>query len=125
MGELASLGYARSTATGKLQVAACLSRWLVVSGVGLDGLTEPVLDRFVLERRGRGAGGYSVRALGPVLGYLRRIGVVPEQPLVSPPVISAVEVLLDRFSGYLAGQRAVSAPVVLAYLRWVRPFTEE
>lgn len=87
-------------------------------------MTEPVLDRFLLERRSRGASHYSVRALGPMLGYLRRIGVVPEEPLPSPAV-SAVDVLLDRFSRYLAGQRALSAPVVLAYLRWVRPFTEE
>ena len=105
-GELASLGYAATTATNQLQVAASLSRWLTASGVGLGGLTGPVLDRFLLERRGRGASRCSVRALGPVLGYLRRIGVVPEEPLPSPAV-SAVDVLLGRFSCYLAGQRAL------------------
>jgi len=48
--ELARLGYARTSATTLLQLAAHLSRWLGASGVGLGGLTGPVIDRFLVER---------------------------------------------------------------------------
>jgi integrase/recombinase XerD len=50
--------------------------------------------------------------------------VVPAAVESAPPV-AAVDVLLDRFAGYLAGQRALTPPVVRAYVHWVRPFTED
>jgi integrase/recombinase XerD len=122
--ELACLGYARTSATGLLRVAARLSGWLEAAGCGLDGLTESVLDRFLLERRGRGSSHYSWRGLGPIVGYLRRVGGVPEAPL-PVPAVSAVDALLDRFGRYLIERRALTVPVVQAYVRWVRPFTAE
>jgi len=41
------------------------------------------------------------------------------------PAVSGADVLLDRFGCYLAGRRALTVPVVRAYVHWVRPFTEE
>jgi site-specific recombinase XerD len=123
-GELALLGYARTSATNQLQLASALSRWLDAVDVGLDGLTEPVMSRFLLERRSRGAGHYSARALSVIVGYLRRVGAVPDAPPPSPPG-SAVDALLDRFARYLVGRRGLTAPVVQAYLHWVRPFAED
>jgi site-specific recombinase XerC len=49
---------------------------------------------------------------------------VPAPPEPPPSVAGAADVLLKRFGDYLAGQRALTAPVVQAYQRWVRPFTE-
>jgi len=124
VGELASLGYTTTTATGRLQLAAGLSRWLDAADIGLEGLSQPVIDRFVHEHRSRGAGGHQAPPLGPIVGYLRRVGAVPAAPL-PVPTVCAVDVLLDRFSRYLAGQRALTEPVVRAYLHWVRPFAQE
>lgn len=122
--ELASLGYTATSATMQMQLAASLSRWLLAAGLGLDALTEPVVQRFLSERRARHASHYSLRGLSPILGYLRRVGGVPM--LAAPPVPEgACEVLLARFAVYLAGQRAVTPPVVRAYVHWVRPFAEE
>src|SRR6186713_2028461 len=75
--ELASLGYTTTSATMQMQLAASLSRWLVAAGVGLDGLTDPVIERFLSERRARHTSHYSPRALVPIVAYLRRAGVVP------------------------------------------------
>jgi len=122
--ELASLGYARTSAAIQLQLASALSRWLDAADVGLDGLTEPVMDRFLLERRRRGAHHYSAQAMVVIVGYLRRVGAVPGAPAPSSPV-SAADLLLDRFAQYLVGRRGLTAPVVQAYLRWVRPFVED
>ncbi|HEY6798315.1 MAG TPA: site-specific integrase [Kineosporiaceae bacterium] len=123
--ELASLGYTTNSATMQMQLAAALSRWLAAGGVGLDGLTPAVMDQFLLERRRRRVRHYSPRALIPIVGYLRRLGVMPSAPVGPVGPVGAVEVLLERFAGYLAGQRALTPAVVAAYVHWVRPFVEE
>jgi integrase/recombinase XerD len=77
--ELASLGYTRTSATMQMQLAASLSRWLDAAGIGLDGLSEPVMQRFLLERRARHASHYSPRALAPIVGFLPRAGAGPRR----------------------------------------------
>lgn len=121
--ELASLGYATSSATNQLQFAAHLSRWLDSAGMEVSELNEQVLERFLVERSREYTNHVSRRSLVPIVGHLRRVGAVPEA--VSVPSVSAADVLLDRFAHYLQGQRALTAPVVTAYVHWVRPFTEE
>lgn len=121
--ELSALGYATTSATNQLQFAAHLSRWLDRVGADLQELTEAVLDRFLVERRRDYTSLYSRRALGPILGHLRSIGVVPE--VVEVPPESPAQMLLAQFARYLARQRALSTPVVTAYLHWVRPFVEQ
>ncbi|MGH9248307.1 MAG: tyrosine-type recombinase/integrase, partial [Acidimicrobiales bacterium] len=124
--ELASLGYTATSATMQMQLAASLSRWLdaTATGIGLEGLTEPVMERFLLERRAKHTSHYSPLALAPIVGYLRRAGVVPAAVASARPV-TAADVLLGRFAGYLAGPRGLTPPVVRAYVHWVRPFTED
>lgn len=122
--ELASLGYTTTSATMQMQLAAALSRWLLAAGIDLDGLTEPVIERFLSDRRARHTSHYSLQALGPILGHLRRVGVVPA-PIAPTARGDAAEALLARFAAYLAGQRALTPPVVTAYLHWVRPFVQE
>ena len=121
--ELAALGYARPSAANQLQLAAHLSRWLGASGLGAADLTAPVLDRFLDARRSSRTSLVSLRALVPILGYLRRIGVSPE--VVFEPPSTAADVVLDRFGCYLTGERALTVPVARAYCHWVRPFVEE
>lgn len=121
--ELASLGYAASSAANLLQFAAHLSRWLEGAGIGGSEVTQDVLDRFLSDRRRRYTTQVSARALVPIVGYLRRLGALPAA--VSVPAVSAADALLDAFARHLQGQRALTAPVVTAYVRWVRPFTQD
>ena len=86
--ELASLGYTTTSATMQMQLAASLSRWLNAAGIGLDGLTEPVMEQFLFERRARHTSHYSPRALAPIVGYLRRAGAVPAAPVAPAPPVS-------------------------------------
>jgi site-specific recombinase XerD len=122
--ELTSLGYTTTSATVQMQLAASLSRWLVTEAVGLDDLTGPVLERFLSERRKRYTSHYSTRAMAPIVGYLRRVGAMPAAAAPALPT-GVAEVLLERFAGYLAGQRALTPAVVQAYVHWVRPFVDE
>jgi len=121
--ELAALGYATSSATEQLHVAAHLSRWLEAEGLDAGALTGPVIDRFLVVRRRDYTSHYSTRALAPLLGYLRGAGVAPE-PVPSEPCTEQ-ERLVARFSDYLRIERGLSNPVIQAYSRWVRPFLEE
>jgi site-specific recombinase XerD len=122
-GEFVRLGYAVSSATVQLQLAAHLSRWLQAEGLGIDALTGPVIERFLTVRRRDYRHCYSMQALEPLLAYLRLVGVAPE-PVVPEPC-SGGERLLARFGDYLSVQRGLSAPVIQAYTRWVGPFVEQ
>ncbi len=119
---LAALGYASTSASNQLQLAAHLSRWLQAQGLGPGDLSGVVLTEFLAGRRRGYSNHYSIQALGPTLGYLRRVGAAPAAD-PSPPV-GAAEVLLARFRRYLLLERSVSVPVADAYLRWVRPFVD-
>lgn len=122
-GEFVRLGYARSSATVQLQLAAHVSRWLQIQGLGTQDLTVPVVEQFLTVRRCEHSNLYSTQALAPLLGYLRRIGLAPEP--VGPEPCSGGDRLLARFGEYLRVERGLSAPVIEAYTRWVRPFVEQ
>jgi site-specific recombinase XerD len=122
-GEFARLGYARSSATVQLQLAAHLSRWLQAEGLGTQDLTGPVVEQFLTMRRRDYSNLYSMQALAPLLGYLRRTGLAPEPVLPEPS--SGGDRLLARFGDYLSVERGLTAPVVRAYTHWVRPFVEQ
>ena len=121
--ELAALGYSPATVGYHLRLAAHLSRWLQTRGLGTSALTGPVQAEFLVERRREYSHLYSMQALGPTLGYLRRMGAAPaaETTVQSGPV----EELLARFRHYLLVERAITVPVADAYLRWVRPFAQK
>lgn len=79
-------------------------------------LTEFLVDR----RRDYTHHYYSIHALGPTLGCLRRVGAAPAADPSAP--VGAAEELLARFRRYLLLERSVTVPVADAYVRWVRPF---
>jgi site-specific recombinase XerD len=122
--ELAALGYTRTSAAAQLQLAAHLSRWLEGRGAGARDLTPEMIGCFMLERRRSHASLHTPRALAPAVGLLRQLGVVP---LAAPATVSTApaDVLLEKFGRYLADRRALTGPVVTAYLHWARPFTAE
>lgn len=122
--ELAGLGYATSSATSQLQLAAHLSRWLEEHGLGLADLSGTVLEQFLADRRGDHRSLCSLQALGPTLGYLRRTGRAPAAVEPTLPVAHDEEALVS-FADYLLRERSVTVPVAQAYLRWVRPFVRQ
>jgi site-specific recombinase XerD len=120
-GELERLGYRRTPATFQLQLMAHASRWLEGEGLGATELTTMVVERFLEERR---AAGYTDRitwrAMVPLLGYLRGLGVVP--PALPRVAVGAVEVLLVEYRDYLAVERGLTADTIEGYALAVRPF---
>ncbi len=119
--ELERLGYRRTPASFQLQLMAHVSRWLEGEGLGADGLASEIVGRFLEDRR---AAGYTDRitwrAMAPLLGYLRGLGVAP--PASPRVVVGAVEVLLADYREYLAVERGLTADTIEGYVLAVRPF---
>lgn len=118
--ELDRLGYTPLTAAAHVRLMAHLSRWLAREGAEAPGLTAAVVEAYFAERRAAGyAGHVTGRALRPLLGYLRRLGVVPP---AAPLAAGAGERLLGRYREYLLAERGLSRTTVDLNVRMVRPF---
>lgn len=120
LAELGRLGYASRSREAQRYLVRHLSRWLATQGLALPELSEEVAAQYVAVRRQERSFLRSERALRPLLGYLRGLGVVPAAGAAVPE--SPGEVLLARFAGYLAGERGLAPATVSSYLSQVRPF---
>ncbi|KXF55743.1 integrase [Rhodococcus sp. SC4] len=119
--ELERLGYTPLTAATHVRLLAHLSRWLAREGVEASGLTPATVDAYFAERRAAGYVGHVTgRALRPLLGYLRRLGVLPAPAPVVPA--SPEERLLARYRDYLTTERGLAAATIELNVRMVRPF---
>lgn len=117
--ELSRLGYTPLSATFQMQVMAHLSRWLEGERLEVASLDSSTVVAFLAARRAEGYTGYlSAKALAPLLGYLRRLGVVPVE---EAPVLSAAELLLERYRDYLIIERRLTAGTARGYVDQVRP----
>jgi site-specific recombinase XerD len=113
-------GYSRPSAAQHVCFIAHLDRWMAAEGVGLDGLSGPVIERYLAARRVAGYREYrSVKALRPLLDYLAPLRVLPVAPEVPP---GPVEELLGRYQNYLVGERGLTPGTVRGYVDCVRPF---
>ncbi|MCA1679552.1 MAG: site-specific integrase [Actinobacteria bacterium] len=121
--ELSQQGFKPVPVVQQLELVADLDRWLAAEGVGLAGLSSEVAERFCEARRAAGCTSrVTVRALGPLLGYLRGLGVAP--PASTPAPAGAVEELLSRFRRYLEQERGLVPAAARGYVDKVRPFLE-
>lgn len=118
--ELRRLGYTPLSASFQMQLMAHLSRWLEGERLEAAALEPATVSAFLAARRAAGYTGYlSVKALGPLLGYLRELGVVAP---AEPPGLSACELLLERYRDYLTVERGLAAATAHGYVDLVRPF---
>jgi site-specific recombinase XerD len=118
--ELAGQGYAADTILDHVHLLADLSGWLSGRGMVVADLTSVAAREFLAARRAAGwRTGVTDRALAPVLGYLRGLGLVP--PPTAPTPTTAVEVLLASYRRYLVQERGLADGTVRHYLRcaWV------
>lgn len=124
--ELARRGYRSERAARHLQLLAQLSRWLQGQGLGASDLSEETVARFL---EARAAAGYaekvSRRLVITLLGYLPALAVAPAEA----PAATPAAVVIEKYRGYLAGERGLAARTIVGYLavarlflsRWERP----
>jgi site-specific recombinase XerD len=117
--ELAARGFAPHSITAHAQLMAHLSRWLVGTIHSLDGLSDEVVDEYLEARR---AAGYrnrtSMRAMAPLLGYLRGLRVIPAP--VAPLPATPIDALISEFGDYLTNERGLVPATVHHHRRFAR-----
>jgi integrase/recombinase XerD len=119
--ELTRLGYTLFSTRGQLGLVAHLSRWLDGEGLDVGALAPSTVEAFLAARRDAGYHAYSSpTALGPLLGYLRGLGAAPAVAVLEPS--SPLDVALERFRGYLLGERGLTVAAARGYIDMVRPF---
>jgi len=104
--ELAAQGYTPLSASNQVRLMAHVSRWMLSRRLTPGDLTPQRVEQFL---KARCCAGYtawlSERGMAPLLGYLRRLRVVPE-PAV-PEAHTALDRLLERYGHYLLHERGL------------------
>ena len=119
--ELVRQGYTAHSASNQLQLMAHASRWLASSGFDAGDLTPARVEEFLEARRAEGYTLWlSTKAMAPLLGYLRDLGV-PQTPSPVAPATPA-EDLLERYRCYLIQERGLATSTVAAYSHVARLF---
>lgn len=103
-------GYSWRSSEAQLGLCRHLSTWLQVRGLTAGDLSGDVVDAFIVERRARYVALRSERALRPLLGYLREIGVAPATPAAEPTTPAGA--VLARFAQHLAVERGLAVHTV-------------
>jgi integrase/recombinase XerD len=118
--KLADAGYATGSAEHQVGLMAHLSRWMEGRGLRPADLTPERAGEFLQARR---ACGYTLllsqRALAPLLGYLRGLGMAPDPPSAG---FTPTETLAGDYRRYLLSERGLSAASIRAYMATARLF---
>jgi integrase len=107
---LAGQGYAPSSSQDQLRLMAHVSGWLDQQGADAAGLTAERIAGFLVARRGSHVRLVSGRALAPLLGFLRGLGVAPPEP--EPVPCTTADRLAGAYRRYLAGEVGLVAGTV-------------
>lgn len=118
---LVQRGYRPRSVVVQLRLMAHLSRWLEERGGESSALTGEAVEEFLGARRERYVDLAGARALGPLLGYLRGLGVVPELLVGADTPVGR---LLAEYRGYLVRERGLMASTVDGHERVARLFLE-
>ncbi len=114
--DLAAQGYAAESADRNLRTLAHVSRWMDDQGVSAGQLSIPRLVEFLGVRRREGYHhALSIRAVMPLISYLRRLGVAAVRP--EPMVAGMVDLVAGEYRRYLVSERALTEQVAGKYTR--------
>ncbi len=120
--DLAGRGYAAGSADRNLRTLAHVSRWMDGQGLSAGQLSIARLEDFLEARRREGYHhALSIRAVMPLAGYLRRLGV-GKLGAEAQAGGGTVDVLVGQYRRYLVSERALTAQVVTTYARLAREF---
>jgi integrase/recombinase XerD len=123
---LAGMGYTPRSVVHQLWLVKHLSVWLEERDLAAADLAPDVVRAFLACRQAEGYVRFPTeRALAPLLGYLRELGVAPVP--AAPVVAGQLPELIERYRRYLAVERGLTAATMAYYLldaqsflaRWV------
>ena len=121
--DLRQQGYVASTIWKQRRLLNDLMGWLQGQELAMGDLSMAQVDRFMADRRAAGVRKLKTRkALGPILGYLRGLGLAPaaEAPLEDGPAGE----ILHRYRQFLTTERALATVTAGRYIDCLRPFLD-
>jgi len=121
--DLRRQGYAASTIWKQRRLLNDLMGWLQGQALAMGDLSMAQVDRFMADRRAAGVRKLKTRkALGPILGHLRGLGLAPaaEAPLEDGPAGE----ILHRYRQFLTTERALATVTAGRYIDCLRPFLD-
>lgn len=121
--DLRRQGYTASTIWKQRRLLNDLIGWLQGQQLAMGNLSMAQVDRFMADRRAAGVRKLKTRkALGPILGYLRGLGLVPaaETPVEDDPA----QIILNRFRQFLITERGLATVTADRYIDCLRPFLD-
>lgn len=120
--ELVDVGYSQRSAQNHLLFMNRLSIWLDATSLGPDALTAALLDQFLsANNTPRRRFPKSSQGAEPLVSFLRREGVVPEEP---PAVLTAAAGVIEEFRRYLVGERGLCVGTITNFLHTARLFLQ-
>ncbi len=119
---LAERGYTPQTVRGMLKDVGHVGVWMSRQGLGTGQLDEDAMTMFLAVRRADGAAKVAgLRAMRPLLSYLRELGVTP----AAEPAQSPLAALLGEYRTWMVRERGLAASTVLRYQNTARRFLEQ
>lgn len=115
---LAGLGYTPDGVVRKLWELGRLSDWMIRNELGPKDLTARRFHEFSALCAAGIERPVGYRTLGPLVGYLRDLGAVPEQMVGATPV----DELVDRYRSWMIGDRALAPRTIRRYEETARRF---
>lgn len=118
---LLARGYAPTSASNLLRLAAHLSRWLEAQGLGIEEFSAARIAEFLAVRRETYSHFVTQRALAPILLYFENAGLVSRSAMIVAPS-GAADQLLSSYTQYLQRERCLTAGCVQRYSAIARQF---
>jgi len=118
---LGRLGYSRWAASMHMYLFMHVSEWLAERGLEAGDFHGSRVAEFCADRRSAGfVTRRTPRGLVPLVGYLRGLGVVGDDP--PPDTVDPVSALVAEFGVYLSVERGLSPLTIVGYERVARLF---
>lgn len=121
--DLRRQGYAAGTIWKQRKLLNDLIGWLQGQQLAMGDLSMAQVDRFMADRRAAGVRKLKTRkALGPILGHLRGLGLAPaaEAPVEDGPSGE----ILNRYRHFLITERGLATVTAGRYIDCLRPFLD-
>ncbi len=120
--DLRNQGYTPQSSTKIVLLMAYIGRWLSKNDLQPERFTTDKIEAFLRQRRRSGCREYvTVRGLQPVLGYLRRLGIIPSEDRAVREQ-TPFDKPLEDYEAYLVRERSLSPGIVNFYRDRARHF---
>lgn len=119
--DLRRRGYAPRTISEHRRLLRDLNDWLQTRKLTAGDLSMAQVDRFLSDRRSADVARHKTRkALGPILGYLRELGIAPAAETTGED--GPAGEILSRYRQFLTTERGLVPVTALRYVDYLRPF---